>query len=198
VKDSTIRANSIEKIMVFTPPESDVPLVGVMTNATIQADTSIGKIIADRLTDSEITAGSLTSLAITDLVDTSTIRTVGDIGRVTVGGMTKSSVFAGTDARPDDITDFDSIQKIGSFTIKATDGVTNIFAESQVAAATIGKIAVRNVDTASGTGVFGFVADKVSKYSRLTGPTLKNLDTAATLDAQDNYQLLILAPPAAP
>jgi cyclophilin family peptidyl-prolyl cis-trans isomerase len=197
VKDAEIRANSIGRLTVVAPRHSDVSVVGELINATIQVDTSIGKFIADKLTGSQITAGSLTSISVTDLVTTSTIRTTGDIGKVTVGGMTKSSVFAGTDARPDDITDFDSIQKIGSFTIKESKGVTNIFAESQVAAATIGKITVRGVDTASGTDVFGFVADKVAKYSRSPGPTFKNLDAAATKDSVGNYQLLILAPPAA-
>jgi cyclophilin family peptidyl-prolyl cis-trans isomerase len=196
MKNATIHANNIGKIAVVTPPHSSVSLVGELIDTTIQADTSIGKIIADKLTNSQITSGSLTSILVTDLVTTSTIHMTGDIGKITVGGMTKSSVFAGTDARPDDIADFDSIQKIGSFTIKAAKGITNTFAESQVAAATIGKITVRGVDTASGTGVFGFVADKVSKYARSGGPTLKKLDAAATLDSVGNYQLLILAPPA--
>jgi hypothetical protein len=36
----------------------------------------------------------------------------------------------------------------------------------------ISKISVRGVDTASGDSAFGFVADKIGKYSRVDGPSI--------------------------
>ena len=70
--------------------------------------------------------------------------------------------------------------------------MTNTFVDSQVTAAVISKISVRGVDTASGDSAFGFVADKIGKYSRVDGPRFSNLTEPGTKDVAGNYQLLIL------
>jgi hypothetical protein len=160
-----------------------------VNNATIHATSEIAKISAGGFAGSSIFATKLSNITVAGAVDTSTIRTSGDIGKITVGDLIESNIFAGTDGRPASLTDFDTIQTIQSLTIKGSDGT---FVDSQVAAAVINKISVRGVATASGDSDFGFVADKVGKYSRIGGDKLSKLDEPATKDEVGNYKLVIL------
>jgi hypothetical protein len=138
------------------------------------------------------TSARLGSITVAGLISNATIKAHGDIGAITAGGMVDSNVFAGTDERPDSLTDFDTIQTIQSVTIKGVSGVANAFVDSQVAAAVISKIVVRDVDGTSGDSDFGFVADKVANYTRIGEPRLKNLTEAGIEDELGKYKLLIL------
>jgi hypothetical protein len=139
-----------------------------------------------------ISSAKFSSFSVAGLVNNATIHTQGSIGKIVVGGLINSNIFAGTDERPDSLTDFETIQSIQSLTIKDLPGVTNEFVNSQVAAANISKIKVRGVDTANATEDFGFVADTIGKYSRVGFPRLSKLDAPGTFDADGNYKVLIL------
>jgi peptidyl-prolyl cis-trans isomerase A (cyclophilin A) len=137
-------------------------------------------------------SAKLSNISIAGLVNNATIHTRGDIGKVTVGGLISSDIFAGTDARPDALTDFDTTRTIQSLTIKELSGVTTQFFDSQVAASIIHTVALRGVDGTSGDGPFGIVADEVGKYSRDGAHKLSKLGDPAILDKVGNYELLIL------
>jgi hypothetical protein len=139
-----------------------------------------------------ITSAKLSNISIAGLVNNATIHTRGDIGKVTVGGLIHSNIFAGTDARPDALTDFEANRTIQSLTIKELSGVTTQFVDSQIAASIINAIALRGVEGTSGDSPFGIVADKVGKYSRDGAHKLSKLGDPATLDKVGNYELLIL------
>jgi peptidyl-prolyl cis-trans isomerase A (cyclophilin A) len=141
-----------------------------------------------------IASDKLSSLSVSGLVSNATIHTPGSIGKVVVGGLINSNIFAGTDERPDSLTDFETVQTIQSVTVKGVSGVTGTFVGSQVAASIISKISVRGVDATNATEDFGFVADEVGKYSRVGAPKkFSKLDAPATLDpVGDKYKLLIL------
>lgn len=208
IDGSTIDANgSISKItaaeLLNSEVSSDTGISNLsistdVTGSTIDLSGTLGKFKSGTLTDSEIIGDKLSNIVVAKLVSDTTIRSRGDIGTVTVGGLIRSNVFAGVDERPDALTDFDSVQTIKSITVKGLSDVPNTFVDSQVAASNISKIVVRGgVDPTTGDSPFGFVADKVGKYSRTGGLKDSKLDDAATLDVTGDYQLLILAPVAA-
>jgi peptidyl-prolyl cis-trans isomerase A (cyclophilin A) len=189
-KKSSVAGNFEANLNVFGSSKvSNISVAGLVNNATIHATSEIAKISAGGFAGSSIFATKLSNITVAGAVDTSTIRTSGDIGKITVGDLIESNIFAGTDGRPASLTDFDTIQTIQSLTIKGSDGT---FVDSQVAAAVINKISVRGVATASGDSDFGFVADKVGKYSRIGGDKLSKLDEPATKDEVGNYKLVIL------
>jgi len=134
----------------------------------------------------------VSSFVVAGMVSNVTIASAANVGTVKLGGMTNANFFVGTDTRPTALGDFDSNLTINSFTIAGITGVSQVFANSQVAAQTIAKIVVKGVNTASGTGEFGFVADTVNSYARAGQPTRVNLTTPGEVDAVGNYSLTIL------
>jgi hypothetical protein len=127
-------------------------------------------------------SGIVNTISIAGLLNDSLFTTSGNVGSVNLGGMTSSSLFVGMndDIRPDAKNDFSKPHRsITSFVIsKALDGVvTDRFADSQVAAFTIGNIVVRGVDTDGSSSPFGFVAETVNDYRRVEGPTAADLTT---------------------
>ena len=94
-----------------------------------------------------------------------------NVGAVTLGGIDNSGFFVGTTGRPTDLDDFTKVRTIDSFTVGNSTTSGARFINSQVAAANFGTINVIGVDGASGTQPFGFVADSVVSYTRVSGPT---------------------------
>jgi cyclophilin family peptidyl-prolyl cis-trans isomerase len=107
------------------------------------------------------------------------ILTVGDVGSIVLGGIDRSNIGVG--ATPFfqagiSLGDAD----LGSFSIKGIAGYTgNLFIQSQISAQTIDSVVVQKVDVAGGTS--GFVADAISRYNRIGGPRLANLDDPTVL-----------------
>jgi hypothetical protein len=71
-------------------------------------------------------------------------------------------------------------------------GVTELFVDSQVAAANFGEVQVRGVVGGSGDSDFGFVAEAIKSYNRVSGPTLSRLDMPGDFDVVGNYSVTIL------
>ena len=134
----------------------------------------------------------LAALTVAGFLKNSTVHTPGDIGKITLGGIDHSSIFAGTTARPDDLTDFTDERTIANFTIKGITGITDLFIDSQIAAQNIGTISVKGVDTDSGTGDFGFVADAIKSYNRLGGAKGAKLEGPGVTDRADDYLVQLL------
>ena len=134
------------------------------------------------------------SLSVAGFVNNATIRTFGDVGTVTFGGMNASNLFLGVSERPDDVSDFGDALTLKSFTIKGTTGFGDVlfFSDSQVAAATLGTVKVKGVDTASGDSDFGFVADAIKSYNRTGIKTARNVTLPGIIDEQENYSAVVL------
>jgi cyclophilin family peptidyl-prolyl cis-trans isomerase len=174
---------------IITPGISVLSITGGTDGATaIRGDFQADIIIEGNST--------LNSIRVAGLLNDSFIKTNGSIGSVRIGGMISSSIFAGVegDLRPDEKGDYSTPRRsISSFVITdALAGVTEKFADSQVAAFTIGKIVVRGVDTEGGGNPFGFVANTVASYQRVTGPTAADLTGPTVFDAQGNYSVTVL------
>ncbi len=137
-------------------------------------------------------ATPLASLTVAGFLKNATVHTPGNIGKVTLGGIDHSSIFAGTDARPDELTDFTAERTIASFTIKGIVGVTDLFIDSQIAAQNLGTISVKGVDTDSGAGDFGFVAEAIKSYNRLGGAKGTMLEGPGVTDSEDSYLVRLL------
>lgn len=109
----------------------------------------------------------LKSVVIGGLLNRSTIKTAGNIGTVTVGGIYNSNLLAGLDARPDSVDDFAEARTIQSFTIVGmADHRTELFTNSLLAAQTLGAVKLKGV-VKGGAGDFGLVADVIKSYSRM-------------------------------
>jgi cyclophilin family peptidyl-prolyl cis-trans isomerase len=135
---------------------------------------------------------TLSTFSVAGLVTGSTIVTQGNVGTVRVGGMQSSSFFAGVSERPDAVEDFATARTIKNFIVAGLAGVSELFVDSQVAAANFGTIEVQGVVASSGDSDFGFVADAIKSYNRLSGPQLTNLDTPGKFDAVGNFSVTVL------
>jgi hypothetical protein len=110
---------------------------------------------------------TLRSFSVAGVVSDAVIQTNGNVGRVTLGAMERSSFFAGVDERPETAADFESRRTIESFRVRGVAGVSSAFVDSEVAAARFEEIRVRGVQPTSSDGEdFGFVADAVAEYNR--------------------------------
>jgi hypothetical protein len=186
---------------VGTPHDSlTAPSLGTL-NMKGTADER-GRLNADiTLTDSNAVVRSIRAK---DLVDNAAIRTAGDIKSFKTGAMLSASVFAGVlDAAPSgslpDATQIGA-KAIGKFTVTGESFDPNNdlggqrFIDSNVAAATIKKIRVTDVDVASGADAFGFAGLTVKNYKRdAVKLTKAELATPGDHDVQTNYVLRVLA-----
>ena len=116
------------------------------------------------------TAGTdLTALTVGGTITGSTIRAAGSVGSVRTAAMINSTLFAGvsptTTALPTAAAEFAAAADILSFTVTGLPGGATSFADSDVAAATLRQVSVRQVDTANGGVPFGFVADALASFT---------------------------------
>lgn len=134
----------------------------------------------------------LGSFAVAGALEDSTISVAGNVGNVTLGSMIRSSFFAGVSERPDAITDFAEPRTVDKFTVTGIASVAEVFVDSQVAAARFGKIELLGVTPESGDSEFGFVADAIRSYNRLSGFSSSGLDVPSEVDATGNYSVTVL------
>ena len=182
---------------ITTPWIGTVTVAGSKTDATLgnfEADLILSGVTAPKgftlgkftavgsLVDSvwSISAGSIGTLTVGRTIQLSTVRTAGNIGAITTGAIVDSTIFAGV---ADGVTTLPTAfanpsATIASLTVKGLTSAAS-FTRSLVAAGMLTKVSLKVVDPVSGSGTFGFAADKVKSYSR-TGLTkaLANLDTA--------------------
>lgn len=133
------------------------------------------------------------SISVTGFLRNSTIQSSSSIGTVTLGGMDSSNLFLGVDEMPDAADDFVDALTLSRFTIKGIKGFTgDLFIDSNVAAATLGTIRVKDVATTSGDDSFGFVADAIKSYNRAGIKTASKTSTLGILEERDNYRVQAL------
>ncbi|MCK4873392.1 MAG: carboxypeptidase regulatory-like domain-containing protein [Phycisphaerales bacterium] len=104
-------------------------------------------------------------------IASTTIRSNASLGKITAGAMEESTIFAGvaqalTDL-PDSADDFIAEATIGSVTIKGIAGEAHAYEATNIAAAYLGKVSVRNVLTNNNGTQFGFAAKSLGRFQRL-------------------------------
>ena len=107
------------------------------------------------------------SLVVGGTLAGSTIRTAGGVGAVTARAVTGSSLLAGVAGTglPTSAADFAASADILSFSVTGLPGGASSFADSDVAAAILGRVSVRDVTTADGGTPFGFAADSLASFT---------------------------------
>ena len=97
----------------------------------------------------------------------STITTAGSVGAVRARAMLDSTFLAGVSgtALPASAADFDTDASIKSFTVTGLPAAAASFADSFVSAATLGRVVVRQVQTANGGTPFGFAAGLLASFA---------------------------------
>ena len=181
---------AIEWLDTDGTPNDYIKTIGLDTLKITGAKNVRGNFEAD-LRNDDTTA--IKSLSVAGFVNNATIRTFGDIGTVSFGGMNASNLFLGVSERPDDLSDFGDALTLKSFTIKGISGFTgDLFIDSQVAAANINTVKVKGVATASGDSDFGFVADAIKSYNRTGVKTASNVTLPGIIDEQENYSAVVL------
>ena len=101
--------------------------------------------------------------------------------------MIGSELFAGVNAKPDDLGDFVVSRTIGNFS------VTGTLADSVVAAAHFNSITLANVDKSAGSEVNGIYADAIKSYVRkgVDPVRLTRLDAPDEVDEELNYEVVL-------
>jgi hypothetical protein len=184
------KLTAIEWLDTDGTPNDYIKTIGLGTLKITGAKNVRGDFEADLTNDD---SAAISTLSVAGFVRNSTIRTSGDIGTVTFGGMEASNLFAGVDARPDAASDFTDALTIKSFSIKGIKSYTgDLFIDSQVAAANLGTVKVTGVAVASGTGDFGFVADAITSYNRTGGVKVGKTSSPGVFDYLGNYLLRVL------
>lgn len=143
---------------------------------------------------------ALGTLTVGGAMDGSTIESAGHVGKVTLGQMLDSTLFAGVDTNsnalgilPDELTDFlPTAARLDSFTIAGIKGQTVNFQNSFVAAPVLGKISLMGLpsDNSAAGGVAGdsLLTSYTRKAGKTTAFTLKGPKTAAvTIETLDDY-----------
>ncbi len=112
-------------------------------------------------------AGGSTTLTVGGTISDAAIRSAGSFAAVRATAMVGSTLFAGVSPAvttlPTAPTDFATEQHIASFTI--TGKAPGSFADSDIAAAALGRVAVRRVTTDNAGTPFGFAADTLATFT---------------------------------
>ena len=136
--------------------------------------------------------GKVKSFIVTGAVSNAKIAIRGNVGSVNVGALLNSDFFAGLTNVPAQLSDFAAEpRKIDSFIIRDTNPAGPGLVNSHIAASRFGSIDVRNIDPASGTGDFGFIADRIASYQH-GSRHLSGLGAAGGFDRSGNYVVRVL------
>jgi hypothetical protein len=171
-------------------------MVGTMINSSGNVgNVSIGAAGAtDLMLISAGSIGNITTAGTGKLVD-SQVRAQGNIGQVSLAGMTDSFLYAGvldtvTDL-PDFAADFSNLAATISGVTIRTAGTT--FIRSYIAAGTLTRVALKGVDPADPDGIFGVAAsEKVGNYTATGQITRTNLTTPGDYNAVGSFRLRIV------
>ena len=114
-------------------------------------------------------ATDLTALTVGGTIANSTIRTAGSVGTVRTAAVTGTTFYAGiapaVTALPTTAADFAAAADILSFTVTGLPGGASSFADSDVAAAALGRVTVKDVNTANGGTPFGFASRSLALFT---------------------------------
>ena len=167
----------------------NAPVILALNIRGAAATATTAAVAGDLGADVNLTQATATSsFVVKGVLRDASVTTKSDVGTVSLGGMVNSNFFVGgVTSRPDATGDFTTASLISSFTI-----TTGNFANSQIAAQTITKIAILSVKGDNTGADFGFVADTVGRYVRGNLPAKTNLTTPSVADEVGDYSLTIL------
>jgi len=189
--ESDQRINSLTAVNWLDTGDDDHIIAPTLSKLNVTGSTVSGDLEADVFLEGKAKTKSFHVAGFFQDATFTALKSAG-VGSVSLGGMKDAGFFVGTDARPTTVADFNKVRTIGKFTVTgAAAPGADAFINSQVAAATIKSINVVRVDTDSGTGDFGFVADAVGKYVRDGGVLLSHL-TKGRFDPIDHYSVTVL------
>ena len=131
---------------------------------TLSSSGIVGKVVLGAVDGGRFEVAGLTSLQVASLTNTQ-IRATGSLGKIAVtGAVTGSTIFAGVRGDLNDLPDGRDDFANGSSTI-ASVSVRGAFSNSRIAAPTVGKVAMRSVQTANGGAAFGLAGGFFSSVS---------------------------------
>ncbi|HEY1684722.1 MAG TPA: RHS repeat-associated core domain-containing protein, partial [Tepidisphaeraceae bacterium] len=148
-----ITASNLQKLSVKGAFDANV------TTTTGSLSVALGSVVAGTWT----IGGSIKSLVVGASIANSNIDVSGNIGKIAVGGMSNSSIFAGVSAGTTGLpvtADFASASSILSFSDKGSSPFVN----SDIAAATIDTVALANVTTNNNGTPFGIAAKSLKSF----------------------------------
>lgn len=124
-------------------------------------------------------------------IDNTQIHVASNLGTITAAAITNSTIFAGLDvpeggALPDAASDFTSQATIKGISAKGK-GAQATFADTNIAAASLGKVALGTIQTNNAAVPFGIAADKIASLTGVAGATpikLSKLDDPAAAATQ--------------
>lgn len=153
----------------------------------------VGKLVLGAIDQAEITVGGITALQAASLSNAE-IRSAGSVGKVAVAGnVTASSIFAGVRADLETLPDSADDFVTGAARLTSVS-VRGAFNNSRIAAPTVGKVALRSVDTTNGGVAFGLASNGISAVSGPPLPRLRALTRADQSQQRDDYLIRILSP----
>jgi hypothetical protein len=179
----SLTAASVLRLQAGSITDATVTLTGALSTLSVRAGlsgtlsaASIGTLTAGNISAEAITLSSgglaAKSITVNGNLNASTIAAVGSIGKVTVGGASASTIFAGVSssvsAALPTAAEFTAASSITSF----VDRGKTTFSDTFIAASAIGSASLSNVTTSNGGIPFG-IATKSLKTFSLSQPRKK-------------------------
>ncbi len=160
---------------------------------------SIDKLKADSLSNATLTltgAGvTLGAMSVGQTVSNSTIISTGSLGKVAVGAFLDSKLLAGVSTSvtglPSTAADFTANDSILSFTVRG-DGRPFSFSNSNIAAASIGKVILARVKTNNGGTPFGVATKGLGAYTNRGVLKWTNKESTTLLAADGDLVVRII------
>jgi peptidyl-prolyl cis-trans isomerase A (cyclophilin A) len=182
----TINAPSIGKVTVKgaflgTVASSSIKsfAAGSITGGSWNITGAVSSVVTHAIAGLTASLGSLGKLTALGAVSSSIFRSSGNIGAVSTGGISNSSFFAGVGSAslPSAPTDFSAAASIGSVSVKGS------FVNGNIAAQSLGKLALGAIQSANAGIPFGVAAFEIKQLqARVDGTALKLANV--TTDAQ--------------
>ena len=170
----------------------------ISTNATVEG---ISGTFMDSFADSgSLQAGfvlhgtrAMKSFTVAESIVHSEVQIGGNVGAVRLGGMEASDFLVGAFRNSSGGFTPYSTHTIGSFTLQsASAGGAAVLSDSNIVAAKFGVVNVDQVDTASGTGQFGFTADVIAEYHRNPVAFFNLHAPSNPVDVSGHYQVTLM------
>ena len=160
---------------------------GKLSNTHLTLTQAVDPAHAKRLT--------LGKLSVKGWMDTVEVRSAGSIGTVTAGGLTDSLVFAGVKdsvtalptRRADFVEDNDLLASIASVRVtgvKGEDADSLWVSNSAIAAWSLGRVSLRNIDPDNQGDAFGLACDRLSSYECTRRPSARSPGSARPAPAR--------------
>jgi hypothetical protein len=183
----------------------------LQVNGNASGNISAGAIrtlsVRDNFSNAAITltnAGTLKSpdlrtLSVGGTFSGTTLRSAGDINSIHLGALSNSDIFAGVspgvEGLPTSAADFTTDAEIVSFAVTGIRGVTYAVEDSNIAAATLGKVLVEKVNGNNGNLPFGFSTESLASFTDDQPHDVIHLDskqTTTTTTVAADFEVAIL------